>query len=151
MGGDRQHLFAEPLACEVDRRREGDGAPARDGAESHGNGSGIGKRYHDIVRGDRPGIGDDLCEHRLHSLALRTGAAREKHLSRSVDPHRGALEKSDARALGVAADAKAEVTALAPRLALAATKRLRASKGFQRLANTRGEIAAVGDAGLAIA
>src|SRR6266446_5774474 len=140
MGGDREHLLAEPLACEVDRRREGDGAAARDGAETRGNGSGIGKRYHDIVRSDRPGIGDDLREHRLHSLTLRTGPAGEKHLSGSVDPHRGALERSDTRALGVTADAEAEVPALAPRLALAAPKRRRAPDRIQRLSKARGEI-----------
>ena len=128
---------AQPLAGAVDRRRQGHGAAAGDGAEPDRDRRGVGERHHHVVGIDRPGIGHDLREDRLHALALRAGAATRRRLAGRIDPHRRALERADAGALDVAADPEAEVAALLARRALARAKRRDAADRVERLAQRR--------------
>src|SRR5262249_56052908 len=107
----------------VKGRRRGEGAGGGDGPKADRNGRGVGKRQDHIVGVNAPGIGHDLGKNRLHALALGSGSGRHEELARRIDPYRGALERANARALDVAADAETEVTALVSRRALALAKR----------------------------
>src|SRR5262249_58881067 len=151
MGSDGKHLRAKPFARTVNGRRHGHGAADRDGPKPERDRRGVGKRHDHIVGINAPGIGHDLCKNRLHALALGTGSGRHEELARRIDPYRGALERANARALDVAADAKTEVTALVSRRALALAKRGDAADRIESLPQRPLIIAAVVDDGLALA
>ena len=132
IGGDREHLGAQPLARAVNRRRQRHGAAARDRAEAHRDGRRVGKRNDHVVGIDAPGIGDDLRKDRLHALPLRAGAGGDVDLAGRIDAHRRAFERADAGALDIAADAEAEIAALFARRALALAKRRQAADRIER-------------------
>src|SRR5262249_37174599 len=107
---------------------------ARDGAETYGNRCRVPKGDDHIVRVDLPQIRDDLREYRLHALTLRACARRHVDLARSFDAYGRAFERPDARALVVAADPEAKVSALVSRRALADAKSIDAAERFERFA-----------------
>ena len=152
MGGDREDLLAQALA------RDGASPPTAVTVlrlaivpNPIAIAAVSAKGEDDVLGRDLPEIGHDLGEDRLHALALRAGAARDVDLARRVDPDKGALERADAGALDIAADAEAEIAALAARLALAPPERLDAADRIERLLQGAGVIAAVVDDRLAVA
>ena len=76
VGGNCESLLPQPLAGIVDRCRQRHRAAARHCSKADGNGRGIGQRDRRHPRDRPPGVGDDLSEDRLHSLALRARACR---------------------------------------------------------------------------
>ena len=83
IGGDGEDLRAQPVAGAVNRRRQGHGAAAGDGAEADRDRRSVGERHDHVVGIDRPGVGHDLGEDRLHALALRAGAATTRRSCRT--------------------------------------------------------------------
>ena len=120
VGGDGEGLFAQHFAGVVDRGRER--SPCC-GSRSCRSRSAIAEVSASAMttssRLDLPGVGHHLREDRLHALPLRTGAGGDIDLAGRIDAHHGALERPDAGALDVAAEAEAEIAALRARLALA--------------------------------
>ena len=122
-----------------------------DGAESDRDRRGVGERHDDVVRLDLPGVGDDLREDRFHALALRAGAGGDIDLAGRIDAHGGALERADAGALDVAAEAETEIATLRARLVLPRPERRDAADAVERLLQGLWIVAAVVDDGLAVA
>ena len=69
-------------------------------------------RHDDVLDAAAEMVGDDLRQRRARALALRGGAGRDRDLAVRQDAHGDALERTEARALDVIADADAEIAAL---------------------------------------
>ena len=108
--GDREDLVSEPLACVVDGSRQGDRAAARDRAESDRDQGRVGERYDDVFGLDRPGVGSDLGENRLHTLPLGTGTGGDVDRAGGLDPHGCTLERPDTGPFDIACYTEAEIT-----------------------------------------
>ena len=74
--------------------------------------------HHDVLDPAAEVVGDDLGERRARALALRGGAGRDRDLAVRHDADGDALERAEARALDVIADADAEIAALGAGLGL---------------------------------
>src|SRR4029077_18046847 len=121
-GRGRDHLLADVLSGDHRRRTGIDRLPAGEGADALGDRAGVARAHHDVLDAAAEMIGDDLRQRGAGALALGRRAGCDRGLAVRHDADGDALERPQARAFDIIADADAEVSAFGAGLALPGAK-----------------------------
>ena len=118
--GKGDDLRAHRLAGEERRVAGIHRLAAGEGADALGDRAGVADGHDDVLDAAADLVGDDLRERGARALALGGGAGRDRDLAARQHPHRHALERAEAGALDVIAEADADEAAFVERRAPAA-------------------------------
>ena len=97
-----------------------DRLPAGECADALRDRRGVAGGHHDVFDAAADMVGHDLRQRRARALSLDGGAGRDRDLAVGQHAHGDALERPEARAFDVIADADAEIAALGARVGSAA-------------------------------